>query len=253
MAIASGGQRFYALAITSEDLSSTYDVEAEVVSQYGIPNTLAGDIVKLTISAVDVVAATAGGYAIDADGLNAGARLEIVLTTGALISGRGGAGGTGGNGVGDPEIPIAGDGGDGGDGGVAIRYGCDTTISGTGTVSKGYGAGGGGGAAATTTDGYGGGGGGGGVPLGAAGAFGTGSTTNGTVGNAATVSALGAGGAGAATAGDGGDGGESGTAQENGQNGGASGGTAGSDGDAIDTQTFSHSAGGGITIVGAVV
>ena len=260
MAAAGVGGRFFPLSISAEDLSSTYDVESEISSQFGT-TTKKADIIQLTVAAVNVIAATVSGYAIDADGVHDEAQLEIILTTGCLISGRGGAGGNGGRGEWEPETSrdFSSAGSLGENGGTAIRYGCPTTLSGTGTISKGYGGGGGGGGyAADFASAAGGGGGGGGVPLGAGGLGGNDdtspSTQDGVGGNAATTSALGTGGAGGTpNAGDGGDGGESGTAQTNGSAGSKPGGLAGSDGDAIDTQTFSHTAGGGVTIVGSVV
>ena len=70
-----------------------------------------------------------------------------------------------------------------------------------------------------------------------------------------TVTALGAGGAaGGANSGAGGRGGDSTpTSQLVGFSGTKLGGAIGDDGDAIHTQAFSHSAGGGVTITGTVV
>lgn len=260
LAIASGGRRTFPLAITAEDLALNYNVEAEVVSQYGL-STAKNDVVVLTIAAVDLVAASTSGYAIDADGLHDEAEFKLVLTTGCLISGRGANGGDGGRTWWDAEesTDLSSVGSVGSNGGSAIRYGCPTTISGTGTIRKGYGGGGGGGGGAVgdSNDG-GGGGGGGGAPLGDGGDggldFGLGSNV-GDPGSAATVTTLGDGGlAGGTNGGDGGDGGDSTpTAQQNGSIGTKSGGAAGSDGDAIHTQTFDHSAGDNVTITGDII
>jgi len=256
----SGGRRFFSLSISAEDLSSTYDVEAEVISNYGISGTIKGDSIQLNVAAVNVVAATTSGYAVDADGLHDEALFEIVLAGGGFLSGRGGDAGRGGLGWWDAEPPaqdrsITGQAG--GNGGAAIRYGCDTTLSGTGTVRKGYGGGGGGGGGATSSSNRGGGGGGGGgAPLGAGGVGGGSdpagnSGSNGTV---ATVPNNGTGGTeGHVVAGDGGDGGDTGSVAQAGEGGTGGIGAAGSDGDAIHKQGFAHSAGGGITITGPVV
>lgn len=257
MALISGGRRVYTVAIEAEDLSANFNVESEVISAYGISGTRADDLIILNVAAVNVVAANASVYAIDAHGLHDDAELRIVLTAGALISGRGGKGGNGGLGFWNSELGVdeSNPGLVGFDGGTAIRYGCDTNIIGTGTITKGYGGGGGGGGgSSSSSSAHGGGGGGGGVPFGAGGSGGYGLNGSGSAGSAATVSALGAGGAaGGANAGAGGDGGESGTAQQAGDSGTKAGGSAGSDGDAIDTQGFTHSAGGSVTITGSVV
>jgi hypothetical protein len=254
-----GGRRTFLLAITSEDLASTYDIEGQLVSQYGITGTKSKDLVVLSIAGVNVVAATTSGFALDGNGLHNEANLIIKLTAGALISGRGGNGGVGGNGEYDPEPPgidLSTAGTSGLNGGTAVRYGCPTEWRGTGTISKGYGGGGGGGGGASggsSSTWHGGGGGGGGAPLGVGGTNGSGLGGDGVVGSTAAVATLGAGGAaGGANAGAGGDGGESGTAQQVGANGTKVGGAAGSDGIAVQTNSHSHTVGGGITVVGTV-
>ena len=255
----SGGRRIFILdALTVEDLALAYNVEAEVASKFPGITTRAGDLIMLTLGAVDFVASASGGYAIDADGLHDEALFKLTMTTGCQLFGKGGKGGKGGNGFWEPEPPGSDQssaGSSGGNGGEAIRYGCPTEIDGTGLISKGYGAGGGGGGGATAGNAHGGGGGGGGMPLGALGSGGSGAQGAGSDGSAATISALGAGGAaGGANAGAGGDGGDdTPTTQQVGANGLQVGGAAGTDGDAIHTQTFSHTAGGGITITGTVV
>jgi len=255
MAAAGVGGRFFPLTLTLEDLSSTYDIEAEVVSNFGV-STKAGDIIRVTVSAVDVVAATTSGYAIDGNGLDNDARLEIIFTASSYVSGRGGVAGNGGVGSWDQElgIDLSSVGANGNNGGTAIRYGCPTTLSGAGDIIKGYGAGGGGGGGAiSNSTEHGGGGGGGGAALGTGGAGGAGSDGTGVAGGTATVTADGgAGAAGGAQAGAGGRGGDSAAAAANGASGTKAGGTAGTDGNAIDTQGFSHTT-SGVTITGAVV
>lgn len=251
------GTRFFPLTITAEDLISTYDVEAEVLAQYGV-NTGVGDTIKLTVSAVDVVAASTGAYAIDADGLNNLAMLEIIFIVGSMVAGRGGSGGAGGLGDWDAEPPatdLSLPGSAGAFGGNAIRLGCPTTLSGEGLISAGHGAGGGGGGgSAGFGTRFGGGGGGGGAPLGQGGVGGPGGSAPGIGGTTALVTVKGDGGlAGGAQAGDGGDGGDSSPSPaQAGLFGTKIGGAAGADGIALVTQGFSHVADPGVIIEGSI-
>lgn len=264
MAVASGGRRFFLLQITSTDEAINYNVESQIISQYGVSGTLSGDAIKIEVSAsINLIAANTAVYAIDANDVDPDARLEINIGAGALISGRGGNGGNGGTGFWDTEPPAQNrstGGTAGSSAGTAIRYGCPTELTGAGTIRKGYGGGGGGGGGASGSieSEAGGGGGGGGAPLGIGGNGGI--TVNrsggdGVSGGTATVTADGGGGAaGDAAGGAGGAGGDSaGAAASGSAGGGSSGGTAGSDGDAIHTQTFSHTNSGSATITGTVV
>ena len=250
-----GGRIFNLAPLTVEDLALAYDVESQFASQFpSAAPSIANDRINMTLAGVDFVAASRSGYAIDGDALHDEAILTITMQAGSIVFAKGGNGGKGGDGISDPEFPISSAGSVGEDGGTAIRYGCETNIIGTGTITKGYGGGGGGGGFADISNGYGGGGGGGSAALGAGGALGSGSDTDGVAGSVATTTALGAGGsAGNPSAGDGGDGGDSGTAQQAGSAGSKAGGAAGSDGDAIDSQGFTHSEGGGITITGGII
>lgn len=259
MAMAGVGGRAFVLSISAEDLAIAYDIESQIASAYpSAAPTRAGDKIQLNIAAVDLVAASASGYAIDGNGLHNDALLTISLTSGAWISGRGGAGGIGGNGDWDPEPPASDDstvGGNGNAGGTALRLGCETNIIGTGTIIKGFGGGGGGGGGAISLGTrYGGGGGGGGAPLGTGGAGGAGASGAGVAGGTGTNTADGGGGAaGGAQAGAGGDGGDTVAAAANGSSGTKAGGAAGSDGAAIDSQAFTHSEAGGITVTGDII
>lgn len=255
-AIVGVGVKVFRLSIPVEDLSSTFDVEAEVLAQYGVP-TRVGSRIELTVDATNVVAATTAGYAIDADAVDDAAALEIILS-GGVLHGRGGAGGDGG--LGDLEVnggssDNSEDGDPGLDGGLALRCGCPTTITGTGTVTKGYGGGGGGGGSPfPPDDGEGGGGGGGGAPLGLGGSGGQGvGGPNGPDGDTATVLLLGLGGAPTGFSGEGGNGGDENVAALPGGDGSQTGGIAGIDGDAIDTQGFAFIVDPGIVIVGATI
>lgn len=260
MAVASGGARFFLLSIDAEDLAINYNIEAQLISQYGISGTLAGDRIRLNIAGVKLVALSNGTYAIDGNSLHDSAHLEISLTAGAWISGRGGTGGKGGNANGDigpPFFDLSQDGNNGTAGGTPIRYGCPTDIIGTGTIERGYGGGGGGagGASSSTISGAGGGG-GGGAPFGGSGGGGSDllNSNDGASGSAAGETTLGAGGAGGSIGGDGGDGAQNGTSAQSGQgSSGQVGGSAGADGSAIHKQGFAHSAAGGITLIGPVV
>jgi len=260
MAMLGVGGRIFILNISAEDLASNYNIESAILSAYSISNTLPGDIIQLNIAAVNIVAANTSVYAIDGNDLNSLALLTIALTSGALIAGRGGVGGKGGNTIWDNSLgDLSGSGSPGLDGGTAIRLGCETNIIGTGTITKGFGGGGGGGAGADSGDADGGGGGGGGSALANGGAKGiasgdSSSLNEGFAGSAGTVSVLGAGGAaGGPQGGPGGGGGDSGTAQQAGSAGTRSGGAAGGDGDAMNSQGNTHSEGGGITVVGAII
>ena len=244
-----GGRRFILAALTVEDLALNYNVESQVASQFpGATPTKARDKILLTLGAIDLVASSATGYAIDADAVHDLAIFNITMTTGGLLAGRGGKGGNGGIiPVGSGTAGIAGN-----SGGTAIRYGCVTNIKGTGEIRQGYGAGGGGGSNdGATKDG--GGGGGGGAALGAKGIGGEGLDNNGNDGTAATVAAKGTGGAAVATGGFGGNGGESGTAAQAGETVSNAGGAAGSDGNAIDSQGFTRTEAVGITVTGPVI
>lgn len=247
----------YILDITVEDLISTYDVEDEVLAKYGT-NTQEGDTVQLRVAGVNVVAATTSQYAIDGDGLNDSALLEIVLASGAFIAGRGGNGGMGGWGEWDFESDEDNSswGFPGANGGTAIRLGCDTRFRGPGVISNGFGGGGGGGGYGTIPSAGGGGGGGGGAPLGVGApggpAIGPGNVS-GSPGETAGVTTKGAGGAGGSSAGDGGDGGDSSpSAPEQGTAGSQPGGAAGSNGLAIETQGFLYTIGSGVTVEGSI-
>lgn len=262
MAMAGVGGRSFILAITAEDLAINYDVEAQISSQFpSAAPTRAADVIKLTISAVDLVASSTSVYAIDGDGLHDDAILNIILISGAFISGLGGKGGRGGDGDFEIEpepLDLSTVGSPGLNGGAAMRFGCETNISGTGTISKGYAGGGGGGGGATSgSQEHGGGGGGGGSALGDGGAGGIrigGGAGGGSSGDVATVTAKGDGGAaGGANAGAGGDGGDSAGVAVNGSNGTKAGGSAGSDGNAVNSQGFTHSEGGSVTVVGNII
>jgi len=258
-AIMGVGGRTFILAITAEDLAINYDVEAEVLSAFPTSGgTVRGDVVQLSVAAVDLVAASATGYAIDGDGLHDDAKLFISLTTGAWISGRGGKGGNGGKGEWTVFEPPAGSdtstaGSGGSPSGRAIRFGCETHIIGTGDIERGYeGGGGGGGGAINASNVHGGGGGGGGAPLGLGGSGGIGQPT-GSAGGTATNTADGGGGlAGGAEGGNGGRGGDSVAAGATGSAGTTSGGSAGSVREAITTQGFTNTIAGTVTVTGAV-
>ena len=253
MAVAGiGGRTFILAPLTLEDLSLAYNVEAEVLSQFPLQGaTRATDQIQLTMSGVDFVAASRTGYAIDADGLHDLAVFSITMLSGCHILGRGGKGGKGGEGFEFEES----NGVAGLSGGLAMRFGCETNIVGTGTIERGYGGGGGGAGNYLNGPqiGDGGGGGGGGVPFGAGGNGGLGNDNDGTSGTAATIVDKGVKGT-SAIGGDGGDGGENATPAQAGQNaGGQLGGAAGADADAIDSQEFTHSEGGSITVIGDII
>ena len=243
-----GGRIIILSALSAEDLAINYNVESQIASQFpNLAPSIAKDIINLTISGDDYIASSRNVYAIDADGLHDEAKFQITLETGCWISGRGGDAGDGGIipfGTGNP-------GSAGQAGGTAIRFGCPTTIEGTGTIEQGYGGGGGGGSN-DAGDKDGGSGGGGGAPLGAAGAGGAGFSNGGNNGTIATNTAKGLGGASVGAGGFGGNGGENGTAAQAGESVSNSGGSAGSNGAAIASQGFSHSERGGITVVGAI-
>ncbi len=93
--------------------------------------------VNVTVqSGVDVYASSTGIYAMDGNGFSAGTIVNIVVT--GRICGKGGAGGTPGA---SPAIPA----GSGGAGGPALRLGCETHITGSGSINGGGGGGGAGG------------------------------------------------------------------------------------------------------------
>ena len=255
-----GPRTFILASITSEDLDFSYDVEAQVVSQFGISGTRAGDNIILSVGAIKLV--TGSLFGLDGDGLHDGAIFTLNIVAGTKILGGGGNGGNGGDSIFDPEPPNLGNfaqaGTNGSAGFTPIRLGCDTFIKGAaGNIELGYGGGGGGGGD-FGPDAGGGGGGGGGAPLGTArglgGDFGTGTgsgpPSSGTAGTNATETAKGTGGAGSEAAGAGGNGAESGTAAQAGVAGDAAGGSAGSDGGAISKQGFTVTIDGGITVVG---
>ena len=261
MAMVSGGGRFYSLVIPVDDLAIAFDVEAEVFAAYGV-TTRPFDRIRVTVNASRLVADLSTSLTIDGDGLDDQATLEIALS-GGEIDGRGGDGGNGGAGIYDAEPPgrdLSRVGQPGDAGGTAIRCGCPTTVTGTGTLSKGYGGGGGGGGAATGLSvEEGGGGGGGGAPLGAFGSGGLsglsgGGSDSGQDGTVATTVLKGLGGAGGGTlAGDGGDGGDSTSVAQAGDAGTKVGGAAGADGNAVDTQGFAFVVDPGIVVVGAII
>ena len=255
------GGRIFNLSISAEDLALSYDVEAEVISKFGVPNTRTGDRIILSLAAVDLVSSIRTAPAINGNGLHDSAFLVIDFTAGGWVSGRGGNAGKGGNGEWDLEPPgtdISRVGGVGQSGGIALRLGCPTELTGTGDVENGYGGGGGGtGGATSNADAHGAGGGGGGAPLGNGGAKGVDvnqGNDDGVDGTAATNTVKGTGGtAGGANAGAGGNGGQQGTAAQNGGAGRTAGGLAGSDGNAIDKQGFTLTIGAGVTVTGPVV
>lgn len=262
MAVAGvSGRRIILASLTVEDLALAYDVEAQLASQFPLlAPSLAGDVIGLTLEGVDFVAASAGGYVIDANGLHDDALFILSIDSSTNIYAKGGAGGVGGQGERDLEPPatdLSTVGLVGNNGGTAIRFGCETQIKGAGgLITKGYGAGGGGGGSGSSGNVGGGGGGGGGAALGSGGTGGAGippSDGNGTDGTVATNTANGTGGAGADSAGTGGDGGDSGGAATAGGAGSKAGGATGSDGNAIDSQGFTHSIDGAITVTGAII
>lgn len=259
MAILGVGGRTFILAISAEDLAISYNIEAQIASEF--PNaapTIAGDRINLSIAAVDLVAASMAEYAIDGDGVHDDAILTMNFASGALIAGKGGQGGKGGLASWLNPIDRSRAGFVGKDGGTAIRLGCETRFIGTGTIEKGYGGGGGGGAGADSSEAHGGGGGGGGFAHGDAGnggvANGSSSNVSGDDGVAGDMLGGGAGGdAGGLAGGPGGDGGDSSDAAQAGTAGNTLGGIAGSDGDAINSQGFTHSEAGGITVTGDII
>ena len=257
-----GGRIFNLAALTVEDLALAYDVESQFASQFpSAAPSIANDRINMTLAGVDFVAASRSGYAIDGDGLHNDAILTINIDASTNIYARGGNGGKGGNGEWDSELSLdlsaAGVAGE--DGGTAIRFGCETNIKGSaGLITKGYGAGGGGGGGATSVSaGHGGGGGGGGASLGAGGAKGIDvleGNDDGVAGTAATVLANGTGGAaGGVNAGAGGNGSDVGGAGSAGANGTKVGGALGIDGNAIDSQGFTYSIDGSITVTGPII
>ena len=257
-----GGPRNIILAtLTTEDLALAYDVEAQISSQFpNLAPSRAGDKIQLTLGGVDFVAASTGGYVIDADGVHDDALFTLNIDSSTNIYARGGAGGAGGLGFWDAELSqdFSGAGSAGANGGTAIRFGCETNIVGAGgLITKGYGAGGGGGGGATNIGTRGGGGGGGGGAALGTGGFGGASEPSGkegVVGTIATNIANGVGGAaGGSAAGAGGNGGDSGGASVAGSAGTRAGGAAGSDGNAIDSQGFTHTIDGEITVTGTII
>jgi hypothetical protein len=262
MAVVGVGGRVFNLApLTSQDLALAYNVEAQFASQFpSAAPSKANDKFIMTLGGVDFVAASASGFAIDGDALHNDALLIINIDPSTNIYARGARGGDGGPGRWNVEIGFdqSGGGDAGSNGGTAIRFGCETNIKGSaGLITKGYAGGGGGGGGATGPSNIGGGGGaGGGAALGAGGTGGieVGPGTNdGANGTAATRTANGVGGAGGSPGGNGGNGGDAGGAATNGAAGTSSGGLAGSDGNAIDSQGFTHSIDGGITVTGAII
>jgi len=256
------GRRFILAALNSEDLELNYDVESQIASQFpGQTPTRKGDQILLTLGAVDLIAASSLGYAIDADSVHDEAIFTITMTTGGLLAGRGGKGGSGGFAdaqINPPIEDLSGPGQPGKVGGTAIRYGCITNVIGTGEIRKGYGGGGGGGGYGQTFPLGGGGGGGGGAALGDGGAGGIAKPpfdgVDGNAGTVATVANNGTGGTGGnANAGDGGDGGDTGSVSQAGTAGSKAGGAAGVDGNAIDSQGLTHTEGGGITVTGDII
>jgi len=257
-----GPRTFILTSITAEDLDFSYDVEGQVVSQFGISGTRAGDNVILSVGAVKLVTGTVLG--LDGSSLHDNAIFTLNIVSGTKILGGGGNGGVGGFAVFDPEPPnignAAGAGTNGGIGHTPIRLGCTTFIKGAaGNIELGYGGGGGGGGDWGPSAG-GGGGGGGGAPLGTnrglggagGNAEGGSGSVNGTAGGNATETVKGAGGAGGNDGGAGGNGAQVGVAAQAGGSGNAAGGSAGSDGGAISKQGFDLTVDGGITVIGAV-
>lgn len=238
----------------SVDQNTTYDVATAIAAAYGGAVTRAGDKITLNVNA-DVVSTLNTGYAIDAHTVHDGAFLRIIVALGKVVYGKGGAGGKGGDAERDfdPSTNVAYPGVAGGAGGSAIRCGCKTRISGTGTITKGYPGGGGGGG---TFSGHPGHGGGGGAALGAAGAAGAVLGVTGHValpGTAAskTVQGIGGSGGGGVNA-NGGNGADSGHAAVAGTNASQNGGAAGADtGIAVLTQGFDVVI-TDVTVVGAV-
>lgn len=254
----SSGRHFILDTITSEDLALNYIVEAQLVSQFPASGgSQAGDVIQLTIEGINLVGSLSTIYTIDGDTIDDDAVFNITLETGAFISGRGGGGGPGGRGEWDSEqsSDFSGVGAVGKAGGTAMRFGCETHIFGTGTIENGYGGGGGGGGGATASfNEHGGGGGGGGAPLGGGGNGGLGDDGNGSQGGVATLTLdTGGGAAGGSSAGAGGRGGDSVLGPASGANGTKAGGLPGAVGDAIDSQGFTHSEAGGITVTGAII
>ena len=255
-----GPRTFILTSITVEDLDFSYDVEAQVISQFSISSTRAGDNIILSVGAIKLV--TGSLFGLDGDGLHDGAIFTLNIVSGTKILGGGGNGGMGGLGEFDPEPPHLANnataGLTGGSGLTPIRLGCDTFIKGAaGNIELGYGAGGGGGGD-WGPDGGGGGGGGGGAPLGTnrglggtgGQGIGGGGAANGSAGSNATETSFGAGGAGGNDGGAGGKGGDVDDTQASGSSGNAAGGSAGSDGGSISKQGFTVTIDGGITIVG---
>ena len=257
----SGPRSIILASLTVEDLALAYDVEAQISSQFpGLAPSRAGDKIQLTLAGVDFVATSAAGFAIDADALHDDALFILNIDSSTNIYAKGGVGGIGGRGEWDTETSsdLSAAGSAGNNGGTAIRFGCETNIvRAGGLITKGYGAGGGGGGGATGLgDRGGGGGGGGGAALGngGSGGFSFPVGREGSAGTIATNTANGVGGAaGGAAGGAGGDGGDSGGAAAAGSVGTKAGGAAGSDGNAIDSQGFTYSIDGGITITGAII
>jgi len=226
--------RSFLLVLASGD--TEYVVENNLVTTYPTSGgSKAGDIITLSIPpGVVRGASNTSSYAINGDTLHNGARLIIIVGITATITGHGGAGGAGGiYTAGSPESGAPGSPGE--NGGTAVKLGCYTTISGSGTVTKGYGGGGGGGPDTTLNRGGCGGGGGAGSYPSVAGA-GQSPAEWGGFGTLTT------GGAGGTTNGfDGGKGGDIGSPAVAGQNGTNVGGAAGTDGKAIELNGFTGS------------
>jgi hypothetical protein len=255
MMLAGVGGRTFVLEISAGGQFS-YDIESEVISQYGITGTQAADNVVLNITGTTLIASTSTSLpAIDGTNLDPAVNLTINIGASVVICGKGGTGGVGGTAEYDFENKegLVTNGGPGGNGGVAMKYGCPTTVLGSGTIIKGWGGGGGGAGRLVVNTPYGGCGGGGGAAYGTAGSGGiaTGpASVNGVAGSSGDLYAGGAGGS-YLSCYAGGDGGGSGGAAQAGS--GSVGGAAGSDGAAIDSngQTYTHA--GTLTITGTVI
>ncbi|KKK71482.1 hypothetical protein LCGC14_2913470 [marine sediment metagenome] len=101
-----GPRTFILASITAEDLDFSYDVETQVVSQFSISGTRAGDNIILSVGAIKLVIGSLFGF--DGDGLHDGAILTLNIVSGTKILGGGGNGGAGGDGEFDPEPPHVG-------------------------------------------------------------------------------------------------------------------------------------------------
>ena len=135
MAAAGVGGRIFNLSISAEDLALSYNIEAEVISKFGIPATRTGDRIILSLAAVDLVSSIRTAPAIDGNGLHDSAFLGIDFTSGVWLSGRGGNAGDGGRGQWDAETPgrdISRAGVLGSGGGISLLLGSTTERIGTG-------------------------------------------------------------------------------------------------------------------------